>query len=118
MNPDSAIGVSDLQRYADGWLMAGEIACHSGTTIANRRLILKNLFWWLCREEDASCSVSELRGFFVYMNRGHKDRGGRSGNPHQTDPVKPSTIATYQRALKAFFGFVVLEARTCWKRSG
>jgi hypothetical protein len=66
----------------------------SERTTANRRLIVKKLFWWLRREGHTCFSVLELRDFFVYINRGHKEPGGRWGNSQQTREVKSSTVAT------------------------
>jgi site-specific recombinase XerD len=106
---ESAMKLSGLQRYADGWIMAGEIARHSERTIGNRRMVLKNLFWFLRREDYESCGLLELRSFFVYINRGHKDPGGRWGNPQQTTPVKARTVKDYHSTLRTLFGWIVAE---------
>ena len=105
----SSISVSDLKRYADGWFMTGEIAQHSPATLANRRLYVRNLLWFLQRKNYTSCGVSELRAFFAYFNTAHKEPGGRWGNPHENTPVKPSTIATYHRHIGALLRWIVAE---------
>ena len=84
--------------------MAGEIARHSVRTIANRRLIVKNFFWFLRREGYKTCGVTELCAFFVYINRGHKDPGGRWGNPQLTAPVKD-----YHGSLRTLFRWIIAE---------
>ncbi len=74
---EAIVKVSDLAHYADGWIMAGEIARHSERTLGNRRMIVKNFLWYLHREEFHTCGVAELHAFFVYINRGHTEPGGR-----------------------------------------
>lgn len=45
VHSESALSVSELKRFAEGWLLACEIGQHSSSTLANRRLYLKNLFF-------------------------------------------------------------------------
>lgn len=106
---DSTIGVSELRRYADGWIMSGEIAQHSERTIGNRRQVLKSLYWFLRREEYASCGLLELRAFFLYLTRGHKEPGGRWGNPQMCKPVTPRTVKDYHSTLRTLFRWIVAE---------
>ena len=40
---EASLPLSDLQKYMDGWLLSCEISQHSAATLANQRLILKNL---------------------------------------------------------------------------
>ena len=54
--------------------------------------------------------------FFGYLTNGHQTAGGRwnkndtSGNSKRwTKPLRPATIATYHRHLKAFFSWTVAE---------
>ena len=72
-----------------------------------RRIVVKHLLWFLEREKYAHCDVTELRAFFVYMGRSHKDAAGRWGNPRQTAPLKPRTIKDYQGALRTLFRWIV-----------
>ena len=106
---DSAVSTSDLTRYADGWLLTCDIARHSEQTIKLRRLILDKLLWFLKEKRLDTCSLHELRLFFSYLNHGHEQPGGRWGNPQQTKPVKPGTVATYDRHLRTFFCWLVQE---------
>jgi site-specific recombinase XerD len=100
---------SDLQRFADGWIIAGEIARHSERTSSSRRQICRCLFWFLRRQGFDTCGVTELRGFFVYLIRGHKDPGGRWGNPQLTKPVKDRTVKDYHTSLRTLFRWIIAE---------
>lgn len=104
-----SIGIRDLHRFIDGWLMAGAIAQHSDRTTANRRLITKNLIWYLRREEFASCGVHELRSFFLYLSVGHKEPGGRWGNAQQKKQISARTVKDYHGCLRTLFKWIVEE---------
>lgn len=109
VHSDSALSVSELKRYAEGWLLSCEIGQHSSSTMANRRLYLKNLFWFFDHVGISCCDVLELRRFFAYVTNGYKEPGGRWGNPRETNPVKSSTVATYHRHIGTFFRWIVAE---------
>lgn len=102
------ISLVEFQKYAQGWLLACEISCAS-STLGNRRIYVRNLIWFLKREEYSSCGVTELRAFFAYFNYAHKDPGGRWNNPREKNPVRQSTIATYHRHITALFHWIVDE---------
>jgi site-specific recombinase XerD len=103
------LSIADLKRFSDGWLLASEIRPCSATTMENRRLHVRNLLWFIRRQEYQSCGVMELRAFFAYFNTGHKDDGGRWGNPQERKPVKPSTIATYHCSVTSMYNWFVRE---------
>jgi len=42
-----AIPVASLEKWAEDWLIDCEIAQRSSTTIANRRLLIDKLLWFL-----------------------------------------------------------------------
>jgi hypothetical protein len=96
---DPAISVSDLKRYAESWILSCEIGQHSASTLANRLLYLRKFFWFLENKAIACCSVLEMRQFFAYLTNGHKEPEGRWGRACESQPVKPSTVATYHRYL-------------------
>ena len=52
-------------------------------------------------------TVYELKRFFRYFLTAHEEAGGRWGNPQETTPVKPSTVATYHRHIRALFRWLV-----------
>jgi hypothetical protein len=106
---ESAFAVSDLERYAEGWLLSGEISQHSERTLETRRAIIRRLLWFLRRRCFASCGVMELRAFFVYVTNGHKEPGGRWGNPQQIRPVKPRTVKDHHTHLRTLFQWIVEE---------
>src|SRR5579859_7004992 len=106
---DASISLADLARYTDGWLLACEIAQHSSRTIGNRKEIVNHLLWFLRQREYASCGTMELRQFLAYVTNGHKEQGGRWGNPQQTRPVRPRTVKDYHNHLRTLFRWIVTE---------
>lgn len=106
---EPSVSVAELQRYAEGWLLSCDIARHSKATLANRKLFLEKLLWFLNDKKLACCGTQELRLFFSYLNHGHEQSGGRWGNPKLVKPVKAGTMATYDRHLRTFFTWMVQE---------
>jgi hypothetical protein len=70
---DPRISTSDLARYAEGWLLAGDIDQHSERTLGSRRGILNKLLWFPHYKEFVDCGLHELRHFLAYRTHGHKD---------------------------------------------
>lgn len=106
---EAALSLASLERYADGWFLSGEISQHSESTLATRRLMVRNLLWFLRHKGYASCSLMELRAFLAYLTNGHKEPGGRWGNPRMTRPVKPRTVKDYHGHLRTLFRWIVEE---------
>jgi integrase/recombinase XerC/integrase/recombinase XerD len=67
------------------------------------------LLWFLNDKEIAACDELALKQFFHYLNHGHKDKGGRWGNPKEREPTKPGTAKTYYSIFRAFFNFMISE---------
>ena len=55
-------------------------------------MTLNNLLWFLRRTERECCSAPQMREFFTYLLHGHKEEGGRWGNPQMTRPVRPRSV--------------------------
>lgn len=104
-----ALTAGELSRYADGWLLDGEIRQHSPQTLALRRLILSKFLWFVRGQECAQVGALEVRQFLAYLTRGHDEAGGRWGNAQNTRAVRPSTVQTYHRHLRTFFAWCVAE---------
>lgn len=51
----------------------------------------------------------KLRQFLAHINIGHKDAGGRWGNPQQTRLFKPRTVKDYHSCLRSLFNWIVAE---------
>ncbi|SRR5258708_4144143 len=101
---ESALSPADVQRYADGWLLSGEIDQHSHRTLDSRRSIIQKLLWFLQQKEIAQCDTLALWRFLAYLTNGHKDGRGRWDNPQLTRPVRPRTFHTYHGHLRTFVG--------------
>jgi hypothetical protein len=105
---ESVLSLAEIERNAEGWLLDGEIRQHSDTTLANRRLILDKLLWFLRERSYPTCGLLELRQFLAYISRGN-DQGGRWGNARVTSAALPSTVQTYHRHLRTFFRWLISE---------
>jgi site-specific recombinase XerD len=106
---DSALGLSTLEKFAEGWFLSCEIDQHSERTLYTRRDIVSKLLWFLRRKRCDDCGVMELRAFFAYLTTGHKEPGGRWGNPLMTKPVSPRTVKDYHCHLRTLFRWIVAE---------
>jgi site-specific recombinase XerD len=104
-----AIPVPQLARFAEGWLLDGEIRQHSQQTLAMRRLLISKLLWFLEDRKQTECGVLELRQFFAYITNGHGSEGGRWNNPTRTRQVRPKTVKTYHNHLRPFFHWLIQE---------
>ena len=106
---EASLTVSQLERLKDSYLLAGDIERHSERTLDARRDLLSKLVWFLRQREYASCGLHELRAFLHYVTHGHKEPGGRWGNPRNNRPTKPRTVKNYHGILRAFFNWCVAE---------
>ena len=102
-----SIPVDDLAMYAQDWLLDGEVRQLSSRTVDSRRDLVQKFLWFLQREGFRECGTPELRAFLAYLNQGHKEPGGRWGNPAYRTPVKPGTTRTYYNILRTLFRFLV-----------
>ena len=53
------------------------------------------------------CDTDSLRLFMQHVQHGHKEPGGRWGNPRMTRPTTPRTAKNYHGILRAFFNWCV-----------
>src|SRR5579862_203506 len=106
---NASLGLLDLEKYADGWLLSGEISQHSERTLGTRREIMRRLLWFLNHRGYKTCGKNELLQFIAYVTNGHKESGGRWGNPQQTKPVKPRTVKDYHTHLCTLFRWIMAE---------
>ena len=84
-----------------------EIRQHSDTTLNNRRFLTEKLIWFFDHRKIEVCNKITLAQFLLYLKNGHKDEGGRWGNPKLTQAVSSGTAATYHRNLRALFNWMV-----------
>lgn len=111
---ESRLGLGDLERYLQGWLLDCEIRMLSPLTVSDRRLKVEKLFWFLRQQEYDGCGIDELREFFAYLTRGHTGPSGRwntqrAGKPRFVKPPRPRTTHTYHDRLRTFFNWMVEE---------
>src|SRR5262249_38931465 len=70
---DSALDVSRLERFAEGWLLSGDIDQHSRRTLDARRDVVNKLLWYLRQQRLPTCGTHELRQFLAYVTHGHRE---------------------------------------------
>jgi site-specific recombinase XerD len=103
------IPVAELARYAQDWLLDGEIRQLSRCTLDARRFLVDKLLWFFREREYGVCGKSELRAFLHYLSTGHGTGTGRWGNERMTKGLRPRTVQTYFGNLRTFFRFLVKE---------
>ena len=99
---NDTIFVTDLPHFADMWIMSGQINRHSETTTSARRHLIQKVLWFLDHKQLTTLDTKTCRAFLLYATMGHKEPGGRWGNPRMVTPTAPETVKTYHRILKAF----------------
>jgi|SRR5579871_5190753 len=103
------IRADSTPRHLAGWLLDGKIRQLSSGTLANRKLIVEKLIWFLKQNEQEECGSTQLKQFFAYISMGHEVEGGRWGNEANQKQVRPSTVQLYYRALHTFFLYLEAE---------
>ena len=66
---NSVLSVAELERHARDWLFDGEYRQHSRTTLDRRRIVIRQLLWFLQQQGYSHCGVAELRQFLGYLTR-------------------------------------------------
>jgi integrase len=107
---EAGLPVAFLPRLFDSFLLTGDINRHSETTLTQRRDILGK-FVWLVRDhrKHATCDTAAVRDFLHHVTHGHKEPGGRWGNPRNTRAAGTRTVKNYHGILRAFFNWLVAE---------
>lgn len=103
----TSVPVENLPRLIEDWLCDCELSGCSRQTVEVRRIMLAKFLWFLQQFNATCCGLDQVRRFFIYLNRGHEDAGGRWGNPQQKAPLRPCTIQNYHKNLSVFFKWAV-----------
>lgn len=103
------IRASDLPFYRKNWLFDCEVRQHSTQVLYTRALILSKLEWFLQLRGHDLCGPTQVREFLAYLTHGHSEPGGRWGNPHFTQPVRPRTVRDYHSHLRTFFRWLIAQ---------
>ena len=104
-----SVPVATLPRLTESWRLACDINHHSPETLAQRRFLLGKLVWFLQQRELTACGTDELRQFLHYVSHGHKEPGGRWGNPRMTRATSARTAKNYHGILRTFFNWLITE---------
>jgi hypothetical protein len=83
------------------------ISLSAFAVIANRRLHIDKLLFFLCDREYGTCGISEIKSFSAYISNGHGDERGRWGNSRLRKNVRPSTIVTNYPNLRTTFRYFI-----------
>ena len=104
-----SLSTGSLPRFLASWLLDGKIRQLSPGTLANRKLLVEKLLWFLQQNELPECGAPELKAFFVYISTAHASEGGRWDNATNTKQARPSTVLMYYGRLRTFFAYLVEE---------
>ena len=104
-----SLSVPDLSHLANDWLLDGQFRLHSPSTVATRRVFIKNLLWFLKERNFRQCGTTELKHFFVYLANGHEEPGGRWGNPQLKKALRPISVKDYFVNFASLFDWIVGE---------
>ncbi len=99
----------ELQQLSHEWLLDCELRQHTQRTLDSRRNHLDKFFWFLDYRQLTEVGTPELRQYMQYLANGHLDSGGRWGNPHLTEPMRPVSMHGHYRVLRALFNWMVKE---------
>ena len=100
---------NDFSSYATGWLYDCEIRQHSPRTVELRKTIIDKFEWWLDQKQISRIDAMSLRQFLHYVANGHKEEGGRWGDPLKNTAPKPATVQLYHRHIRACLNWIVEE---------
>lgn len=101
------LGIKDLIRSIDAYLLDCQYRLNSKSTVENRRIFLDKLLWFLEHRDFRRCGTYELNEFFLYLTQGHRELGGRWGIAHFDQPLRPISIRDYYVTLQLFFDWLV-----------
>ena len=57
------LSVADLERHMQDWIFEDEFRSHSPMATETRRILTKNLLWFLQQNSYESCGKQELKAF-------------------------------------------------------
>jgi site-specific recombinase XerD len=106
--PITPLPLADFRIYINGWIVDSEIQGHSPRTLDNRRLITSKLLWWLEREGVVEVGEAEMRGFFLYLRRGHEEPAGRWGRGEYA-PLRPATAKWWHAYLSSLWASIAAQ---------
>jgi hypothetical protein len=99
--------VTQNEYYAAHYLEDCECVGQSLATVQGKKDAIAKLVWFLHRNEKSVCTVSDLRQFLIYLQKGHKDPAGRWGQKNLTKPVSQRTVRYYYTYLQGLFKWFV-----------
>lgn len=103
------LSASKLAEAIDSRLIDLECGNNSKSTIEKTGTFLRLFSWCINRDRFALCDREAIKGFFLYLRRSHEEPEGRWGNGRPAKELRPSTIETHPRVLRAFFTFLLKE---------
>lgn len=105
----ASIPTSHLAKLTSSWLIVGDISRHSDRYLESRKDLMGKLLWFLETKKLDECDTDSIRLFMQHVQHGHKEPGGRWGNPRMTRPTKPRTSKNYYGILRSFFNWCISE---------
>ena len=105
----AGILVNHLEYFSHQYLADCECVGQSEATVRGKKDVVEKLLWYLRRESKETCTVSDLRAFLIYLQKGHKDPEGRWGCKHYKKPVGQRTVRYYYTYLHGLFKWFVTQ---------
>lgn len=105
----ASLSLAETRQGVSDWLLDCEIRQHSSRTIQARRDLLDKFFWFAERNNYTHIGTREIRAFFAYLGTAHNEPEGRFGNPKLTAPLRPVSIHSYYKTLKALYRWLESE---------
>jgi hypothetical protein len=113
---NATLSYTELEHLAREWIYDCQFRQHSKSTLANRRLFLDKLIWFLTTHDCTQCRLSELRRFCAYLTTAHENADGRWGSvgkcnaarkPHalEPSPLLPYGMADHYSEDSSFSHF-------------
>jgi site-specific recombinase XerD len=107
-----AIRTQDLEQLAQEWFDSTLDSGQSPRTVELRKMLIARLGWFLRQAHHDRCGAKEITLFFRHLRTGHtlpKGRWGEGAANRGKQPLRPATMATYDRHFRSFFNFLVAQ---------
>ncbi|HEX8238066.1 MAG TPA: tyrosine-type recombinase/integrase [Abditibacteriaceae bacterium] len=101
----SKLPLTDIEEMASLWLRSGERRGQSPRTIECKKDFTEKFLWFLKHKEFEAVGAPEIEEFLHYLQVGHREPGGRWGNPQMTRPLRPVSICDYYRYCRGLFSW-------------
>lgn len=102
--PLDTISLDDLEGHIRDWIFWSSLENQTDRTIEEKRNFGDKLLWFYRHRSYEHIGLDEVKEFVHYLRHGHKEPGGRWGNPVRgITPLSPITIKNYYIYLSGLY---------------